>query len=417
MEEGTILAWRKKDGEEVRKGEVLAEIETDKATVEIDAEADGILRIIVQEGTLARVGTVIAAIEVGSEALPSATGQGVVTSKANRKDLAQAKTYDAEPLDRSEPVAHDPGQSTGAGDTVGASPLARALARELGVSLRSLTGTGPGGRIVEHDVRVAAQGHKMIDVPQGAVAHDRGVHERGQPNGMQMTIARRMGQSKATIPHFYVTVEVRMDDALNLQRQLRATVRGAEGVNVTDMVVRASAMALRSFPRMNSSWAGGNVEVQQAINIGLAVDIPNGLVVPVIQDAGNKHLLEIANERQQLVARAKEGIMSESAASGGTFTVSNLGMFGVDEFAAIINPPEAAILAVGMLKEAAVVDRGQLAIGRVMRMTLSADHRVCNGTDAAQFLGRLRTLLERPTAMVELDVVPSIDIEERGSLS
>jgi pyruvate dehydrogenase E2 component (dihydrolipoamide acetyltransferase) len=234
---------------------------------------------------------------------------------------------------------------------------------------------------------------------------------------MQMTIARRMGHSKATIPHFYVTVEVRMDDALNLQDHLRATVRGAEGVNVTDMVVRASAMALRSFPRMNSSWAGGHAEVNQAINIGLAVDIANGLLVPVIQDAGNKRLLEIANERHHLVARAKEGIMSESAASGGTFTVSNLGMFGVDEFAAIINPPEAAILAVGMLKDAAVVDRGELAVGRVMRMTLSVDHRVCNGTDAALFLGRVRTLLERPTSMVELDGLPSIDREERGGVS
>ncbi len=442
MEEGTVLEWKVQDGDEVKKGQVLAEIESDKASFEIEAEADGVFHVIVDQGASAPVGDPIATI--GEEAQGKAPAKKQAEPAPEPKAEAQGDEGQGQPV-RGEPVDEEP-QTAEARDEAGedltgetaratveepqeqpaqeapsrgvpeapegvkASPIARRLARELNVDLASLKGTGPDGRIVKEDVQSAASRGRGARQPAASAQPQRPAPrprtgpdvEIEEPTRMQATIARRMAQSKSTVPHFYVTVEAHVDEAVRMRQQLKETVPGAEKVTMTDMLVRACALALQRFPEVNASWVDGHFERKRAVNIGLAVPPAQGLglLVPVIHDCDQKDLVQISIESRQVIERARSSRPGPGDLEGGTFSISNLGMYGVDEFNAIINPPESGILAVGAIKDAPIVVDGQLRVGKVMRMTLSVDHRVFYGVTGAQFLGEVRRLIENPVALV-----------------
>ncbi|TMD21470.1 MAG: 2-oxo acid dehydrogenase subunit E2 [Chloroflexi bacterium] len=274
----------------------------------------------------------------------------------------------------------------------------------MGVDLRAISGTGPDGRIVKEDVLAAAGGdarreRHRTETPAAPAGPEVEVIE---PTRMQATIAKRMAEAKATVPNFNVTVEARVDEAVKLRQQLKESVPGAEKVTMTDILMRACALALRRFPEVNSSWVDGRFQRKRSINIGLAVPPSQGLglLVPVVHDVDRKDLAQISIESRQVIERARSGRPGEHDLSGATFSISNLGMYGVDEFVAIINPPESAILAVGAIKDVPVVEDGRIVPGKVMRMTLSVDHRVFYGQTAAQFMAEVKRLIENPVTLV-----------------
>jgi pyruvate dehydrogenase E2 component (dihydrolipoamide acetyltransferase) len=460
MEEGTVLEWKKQDGDEVHRGEVLAEIESDKASFEIEAESDGVLHIVVDKGRPVPVGEQIATIggeapqRQEKEAPPDdrraedrASDEQAEESEQSRQSddqepgPDQAEEPAEEPAARSqeeqpeeppedrpqerdeepetepsparaqapaaekEPESPSDGQG-GPRDGLKASPLARRLARETGVDLSSLSGSGPEGRIVKEDVLAAAEkaGGRPPAEPQPSRPQRRAGAEVEveEPNRMQATIARRMTVSKTSVPHFYVTVEARVDEAVRMRQQLKEMVPNADRVTMTDMLTRACAIALLRFPEVNASWVDGHFERKRSVNIGLAVPPAQGLglLVPVVHDVADKDLVQISIESRQVIERARSGKPSQGDLEGGTFSISNLGMYGVDEFSAIINPPESAILAVGAIKDVPVVEDGRLVPGKVMRMTLSVDHRVFYGATAAQFMAEVKRLIENPISLV-----------------
>ena len=467
MEEGTVLEWKKKDGDEVHKGDVLAEVESDKATFDLEAEDDGVLSIKVQKGVPAKIGAPIAVIGPAGEAKPAKTDGKPEKAKAEpAKAKGEPKAAEAEPgaaeaepeaaeakpepeaaeaepepeaaesespavaetktteSPQDERAAEEPAEEgpwakakaktaappardndgTAGGTAVKASPLAKRLAAELGVDLARVKGSGPEGRIVREDVEAAAKAKGGAARPTAAPARraDGPDTEVIEPSRMQATIARRMSESKATVPEFTVTVEARVDQAVSMRQQLKDSVPGAEKVTMTDFLVRACALALRKFPEVNTSWVDGRFQRKRSVNIGLAVAPSQGmgLLVPVVHDADSKDIVQISIESRQVIERARSGRPAEGDLTGATFSISNLGMFGVDEFTAIINPPEAAILAVGAIKDAAVVDDGKVVVGKVMRMTLTVDHRVFYGATAAQFMSEVKRLLENPVTLV-----------------
>src|SRR6266550_8211888 len=274
----------------------------------------------------------------------------------------------------------------------------------MGVDLAGIKGSGPEGRIIREDVEAAAKGSGGTARPPAAAARraEGPETEVVEPSRMQATIARRMAESKSTVPEFTVTVEARVDQAVSMRQQLKDSVPGADKVTMTDFLVRACALALRKFPEVNSSWRDGRFQRKRSVNIGLAVAPSQGmgLLVPVVHDADIKDLIQISIESRQVIERARSGRPGEGDLSGATFSISNLGMYGVDEFTAIINPPEAAILAVGAIKDVPVVEEGQLRVGKVMRMTLSVDHRVFYGATAARFMAELKRLVENPVSLL-----------------
>jgi pyruvate dehydrogenase E2 component (dihydrolipoamide acetyltransferase) len=420
MEEGTVLEWKKQSGDAVSKGEVLAEIESDKASFEIEAEADGVFSIVVDQGTPAPVGALIARIGAEGEAPPPAPTPA--------RPVPEQKQQEPAPAPEPEPVAAAAAQpERAAGESrpqspvassngVKASPLARRLARELGVDLGALRGSGPDGRIVKQDVLDASEGGAAEQRPAAAAAETGPAPaprpapsrptgpdvETLRPTRMQATIAKRMVESKTTVPHFYITVEARVDEAVKLRQQLKDTVRGAERLTMTDLVTRAATIALTRFPDVNASWVDDQFERKRSVNIGIAVPPAEGmgLLVPVVHGCQDMDLVQLSIETRQVIERARSGRPGGNDLSGGTFSISNLGMYGIDEFSAIINPPESAILAVGQIKDTPVVDDGQIRVGKVMRMTLSVDHRVFYGAPAAQFLGEIRKLIEAPAILI-----------------
>jgi pyruvate dehydrogenase E2 component (dihydrolipoamide acetyltransferase) len=432
MEEGTIVEWKKKSGDQVKTGDVLAEVESDKATFDLEAESDGTLQIIVEQGVPAKIGAPIAKIgDAGAAAPPKAKPKepetpateteerGPAQSSAPPKEAPPApppapaqssappkEAPPAAPPAPAQPSPRDRGGEDGAQqDAIKASPLARRIAAEMGVDLASLRGSGPDGRIVKEDVMAAGGPRPKSDRrrPQPTQERSPGPDvEVVEPTRMQATIARRMGESKSSVPEFQVTVEARVDLAVSLRQQLKDSVAGAEKVTMTDFLVRACALALRKFPEVNSSWADGKFQRKRSINIGLAVAPSQGmgLLVPVVHDADIKDLIQISIESRQVIERARSGRPAEGDLSGATFSISNLGMYGVDEFTAIINPPEAAILAVGAIKDVPVVDGGRIVPGKVMRMTLSVDHRVFYGATAAQFMAEVKRLIESPVTLL-----------------
>jgi pyruvate dehydrogenase E2 component (dihydrolipoamide acetyltransferase) len=428
MEEGTVIEWKKKSGDPVKKGDVLAEVESDKASFELEADADGVLSIIIDAGKAMPVGAVIASIgkagekpaKPAAEAEPAAEPKAEAQPKADAKPKAEAEPKaeaDAEeeavapaaagevegpieePATQARPAA--PAES-GDGARIKASPIAARLAAEMGVNLAQLKGSGPEGRIVKEDVLAAAKqgGAGGGQQPQRVRPRTGPDVEHEELTRMQTIVARRMVESKTTVPHFYLTTEARMDEAVRIQKQIRETVTGAEKLTISDLVMRASALALVRFPNVNASWGGDHIEVKRRINIGFAVAQPKGLVVPVLKDVDAKDLVQISIESRQLIERARAGKPSPQDLEGGTFSISNLGMFGVTEFAAVVNTPEAAILAIGAVTDRPVVENGQVVPGKTMKMTLSVDHRVLYGADGAQFLAEVKRLLENPVSLV-----------------
>jgi pyruvate dehydrogenase E2 component (dihydrolipoamide acetyltransferase) len=419
MEEGTIVEWKKSSGDEVHKGDLLAEVESDKATFDLEAEDDGKLEILVEKGVPAKIGAPIARIGAGGSA-PVAEKKKAPPKEQEAAEKPSAveapepppptrRGSAAPPSPHSEEVPPTPRGGEGDGQAaaataIRASPLAKRIAEEMGVDLRALSGTGPDGRIVKEDVVAAAGGAARMDRrrPESPAAPAGPEVEVIEPTRMQATIAKRMAEAKATVPNFNVTVEARVDEAVKLRQQLKESVPGAEKVTMTDLLMRACALALRKFPEVNTSWVEGRFQRKRSINIGLAVPPSQGLglLVPVVRDVDRKDLVQISIESRQVIERARSGRPGEHDLTGGTFSISNLGMYGVDEFVAIINPPESAILAVGAIKDVPVVEDGRIVPGKVMRMTLSVDHRVFYGQMAAQFMAEVKRLIENPVTLV-----------------
>ena len=433
MEEGTVIEWKKKTGDAIKKGDVLAEVESDKASFELEADADGVLSIVIDAGKAVPVGDVIANIgkegDAPAKAATKPEAEAEDKSETDAKAKPKAKPAEDEQVvspaaegevegpavepseERSEEAAQARPAATGDGGDDGgsdgtrikASPIAARLAAEMGVNLAELKGSGPDGRIIKEDVLAAAKqgGTGGRAAPQQRVAARSGPEvEHEELTRMQTIVARRMVESKTTVPHFYLTTEARMDEAVRIQKQIRETVTGAEKLTISDLVMRASALALRRFPGVNASWGGDHIEVKRRINIGFAVAQPKGLVVPVLKDVDAKDLVQISIESRQLIERARAGKPSPQDLEGGTFSISNLGMFGITDFAAVVNLPEAAILAVGAVTDRPVVEAGQVVPGKTMQLTLSVDHRVLYGANGAQFLAEVRRLLENPVSLV-----------------
>ena len=379
MTEGRLARWLKNEGDPVEKGQAIAEIETEKATVEIEAAASGILaRTIVQAGETVPVGTVIGVIVE--------TGEEVVSVPATP----------APP-----PPAPVPEVGEGAAPSearVKASPVARRMAEEAGLDLSRIKGAGPGGRVLERDVQ-AAIAAKSAPAPHGVPA----VPPPGETvplSRMRQTIARRMTESKKMAPHFYVTVEINMDETMKMRDQLNSLAPETERISVNDLIVAAAARTLARFPALNASYREGNLEMHSQVNIGIAVALEDGLIPPVLRNADKKTLRKIAAESRALTERARTNKLRSDDLGGGTFTVSNLGMFDVDEFIAIINPPEAAILAVGAVTRRPVAAAGEVRIASLMKTTLSVDHRVADGAQAGRFMQEFKKLLENPVNLL-----------------
>jgi pyruvate dehydrogenase E2 component (dihydrolipoamide acetyltransferase) len=417
MEEGTLLKWLKAAGDEVRVGEALAEIETDKATMTYEADAAGFLEPLAKEGDTLAIGAVIARLVDSAEAaksgggapVPAAAGNGdraEAPAEAAQEEPAATPVEEAAPSSAAE--AAPPPAAASSGERVKASPVARRIARELGVDLAGVTGSGPDGRIVKADVVAAGERGAAAPAPAAAAAAAAPTAEEGaikgavqviEPTRTQQLIARRMASAKATIPEFQVTVEVDAEAAFELREQLRGQAEPLPSVN--DLVIKACALALREHPRVNGSYLDGRFELYGRVNIGMAVAGEGTLVVPTIFDADRKSLVEIATATRALAGKVRDGTVSPPELAGGTFTVSNLGMFGVARFSAVINPPQAAILAVGTASPRAVLaDDGTVSARRLMELTVSADHRIVYGADAADFLTTVRRRLERPAGLL-----------------
>jgi pyruvate dehydrogenase E2 component (dihydrolipoamide acetyltransferase) len=417
MEEGTILRWLKSVGDEVKRGDELVEIETDKANMTYEASDEGtLIEVVAGEGDTLPIGEVIARIGDPSEASRNggpATKEPEQAAEPPPPEKSEPPTAPERPKPAAEPaVAERPAQPAQDG-RVKASPIARRMARELGVELSGLHGSGPGGRIVKADVEAAAGGVREAERPAAAPARAapppaaaespetaKGEVQVVELNRLQRTIARRMAESKATVPHFYLEMEIDMTECVRARAQLKQVI--AEGSPVptfNDMVVKSCALALREFPRANGAYRDGKFELHSRINVGIAVAANDALVVPTIFDADRKTLGEIAGDARALASRVRDGAITPPELSGGTFTVSNLGMYGVTNFSAVINPPQAGLLAVGAVQPKPVVDGDQIVARQMMGVTLACDHRILYGADGAQFLARVRDLLQQPLSM------------------
>ena len=404
MTEGNLVKWLKKEGEVVESGDVLAEIETDKATMEIEAIDEGILaKIIVPDATEGvKVNQLIAIIlEKGEDA-----------SALNDADSTPAPQAAAAPPPEPLAVAPAPVATPPAGDRVSASPLARRMAAQAGLDLAALTGSGPHGRIVKTDIEVALGGAfaKPATAAAAFPALAPSVAAAGEaaytevPNStMRKVIAQRLSQAKRDIPHFYLSVDCAVDALMALRKDLNAKAPDGEGsykLSLNDFVVRAVALALRKVPAANVTWTDEAVRVYSSIDVSVAVATPGGLITPVIRDADNKGLARISAETRYMAERAREGKLMPEEYQGGGFTISNMGMYGVKEFAAIINPPQSCILAVGAAEQRPVVKDGALAIATIMTCTLSVDHRSVDGALGARFMAAFKALIEEPLTML-----------------
>jgi pyruvate dehydrogenase E2 component (dihydrolipoamide acetyltransferase) len=430
MEEGQVVRWLKSEGDGVANGDIIAEIETDKATMELTARGDGVLRIIlVAEGGTAPVGDVIALIGTEDEDISefqaaafaaspvNGTGQseGAAAPADAEVALGTSGAGDTPAVGRETSAATEPtaGTESPGGDIGGrikASPLARRLAAESGVALSSMSGSGPAGRIVKRDVEAAiatgpatpetvggtaAPVAAPLFVPSGAEFDDVPLSQ------MRKTIARRLTESIGPVPHFFLTIEVDMGRAIEARSTIN-TMLEQEGrkVSLNDLIIRATAAALRRHPACNAHWMGDSIRRHNRVHIGVAVAVEDGLITPIIRDADLRGVAHIGAEVRELAGRAREKRLQPEEYSGATFSISNLGMFGIHEFTAVINPPEAGILAVGGVEEVPVVEEGEVVIRNRMKMTMSCDHRVIDGALGAAFLATLKGMLEEPTAIL-----------------
>jgi pyruvate dehydrogenase E2 component (dihydrolipoamide acetyltransferase) len=444
MEEGTLAAWLKQPGEQVHRGDVLAEIETDKATMELESFDEGVLeRILVQEGETVPIGQPIAVIgsgdgAAGGAAAPAAPSPAEAASRIETapevETPAAAPAAEPAPPAQAAPPPAEPAPTAPAppaGGPVKASPMARAIARDQGIDLSTVPGSGPGGRVVKADVEaaIAGDGGRAAPAPAPAAAAPApaapaapapaapppaappspavaappaaGDVEEIPLTNMRRTVARRLVESMQSAPHFYLTIQVDADALLELRAELnRRLADEGTKLSVNDLLVKACAVALRAHPEINVSWGGDKLLRHRRVHIGIAVAVEGGLIVPVVRDADQKTVSQISREAKALIERARAGKLRPEEFTGGTFTISNLGMFGIDQFTAVINPPEAAILAVGTTTTEPVVLDGQLATRQRMKLTMSIDHRAVDGATGAQFLAALKAILEEPLRML-----------------
>ena len=427
MEEGNIVGWLKKVGDKVEPGDILAEVETDKATMELESFQSGVLLYIGQdEGTVPVDGIIAIIGEEGEDyeaQLKAAQDESSAADKeeTNDSDLeksdpkksppeksipAASELLDDEPL-TSTSTSSAPSTSSSSSSSedsrVKASPLARSMAAEAGVNISQVTGSGDGGRIIKKDIEayIAGGGAKASQTSGSmspTISLDTDVQYGDVPvSQMRKVIARRLGESKFTAPHFYLTVEINMDRAMDARKDLKANdIR----VSFNDFVVKASAMALKKHPSINSSWHGDKITVHEDVNVGVAVAVTDGLLVPVIKHADQKSMTYINQEVRTLAGKAKDKKLQPDQMTGNTFTISNLGMFGIEEFTAIINAPDSCILAVGSIIAKPIVKDGEIKIGNMMKVTLSCDHRTVDGATGAMFLQTLKGMLENPVRML-----------------
>ncbi|KYG82721.1 pyruvate dehydrogenase complex dihydrolipoamide acetyltransferase [Roseivirga echinicomitans] len=412
MEEGVISAWHKKVGDTVESGELMAEIETDKATMEYESYNDGtVLYLGAKEGESVAVNGVLAVVgEKGAdyETLLKAEGQSGDTSEPTKEETTEAAPKQEVAASKKEEVSA-PAETNNNG-RIKASPLAKRLAEEKGINIAEVKGSGDGGRIIKRDVeefvpaKTTEQAKPAAGKPTSAPAVElpkivgEESFEEFKVSQMRKTIAKRLAESKFTAPHFYLTMEINMDKAI----EARVSMNEVSPVKISfnDMVIKAAAAALRKHPQVNSSWLGDKIRINHHIHIGVAVAVEDGLLVPVVRFADNKPLSHIAAEVKQLGAKAKNKELQPAEWEGNTFTISNLGMFGIEEFTAIINPPDACIMAVGGIKQTAIVKDDQLVIGNIMKVTMSCDHRVVDGAVGSAFLQTFKSLLEDPVRLL-----------------
>lgn len=409
MQEGTISAWLKKVGDVVKSGEIIAEVETDKATMELESYEDGVLLYIgVEAGGSVPVDGVIAVIgEKGADfksLLAAHQGGGSTAAPIEvASPAAPVAAVASAPVVSHAPVATAVASSTG-NERVKASPLAKKIASETGIDIRQVAGSGEGGRIVKRDIETfvpaaAPASAQAASSPVGvAPALGQESFTEEKVSQMRKTIAKRLAESKYSAPHFYLTMEINMDKAIEARKSMNEF--GTAKISFNDLVIKASAAALRQNPKVNSSWLGDKIRYNDHIHIGMAVAVEEGLLVPVIRFADQLSLSQISNQAKSLGQKAKNKELQPKDWEGNTFTISNLGMFGIDEFTAIINPPDACILAVGGIKETVIVKDGQMKIGNVMKVTLSCDHRVVDGAVGSAFLQTLKGLLEDPVRIL-----------------
>jgi pyruvate dehydrogenase E2 component (dihydrolipoamide acetyltransferase) len=422
MEEGTLVKWLKSEGDEVSEGDPIAEIETDKVTLELEAEDSGTLaQLIADEGQDIPVGEAIAFIAGEGEDVPerAAGGGAEEAEEEGGEGEAQAQT-----ATETEAPEEEGGEETAAradGRTDGhfrASPIVRRLAQENNLDLSRIEGSGPAGRIIERDVRAAMEsgtaqktdGKAEVEAPEREAAPQVAAApeptrapgtELVEPSRMRRVIGERMTQSKQQVPHYYATVEVEMDDLLALRKQLNEQLE-EQGIklSINDFVMKAVALALKDFPNLNALWTSEGIELHQQVDLAMAVALEEGLITPVIRDAANETLSAISAASKDLAKRAREGALKPEEYQGGTVTISNMGMFGVESFAAIINPPQAAIVAVSSIMQRAMFKDDEVAPVSIMKLTLSADHRISNGAEGARYLAEVKRLLERPMTLV-----------------
>ncbi|HEY6145743.1 MAG TPA: dihydrolipoamide acetyltransferase family protein [Solirubrobacterales bacterium] len=420
MEEGTILTWLKQVGDEIAIGDELVEIETDKANMAYESDTAGTLtEILAQEGETLPIGSPIALIgdsngkpdsDEGQSARPAGPVSDTTPAPTGAGPASSPPTAEAEDASPRRPSNSDASRGLDEqadGERVKASPLARRLAQDKGLDLHELHGSGPGGRIVKHDVEEAETqaGPAPYTQPEGAGPAPSAETAKGNVqtqdlNKLQQTIARRMAESKATAPHFYLTIEIDMEKAVEARAGFKAAAKEGDVVpSFNDMVVKACAIALREFPKANGGYRDGRFELYSRVNVGVAVAAPEALVVPTIFDADKKGLRQIAADTRAVAAKVRDGSVTPPELSGGTFTVSNLGMFDIDEFDAVINMGQAAILAIGAIREVPAVRDGEIVPAQLMKATISCDHRILYGAEGAEFLARVKQLLEEPVSL------------------
>ncbi|SEJ40242.1 pyruvate dehydrogenase E2 component (dihydrolipoamide acetyltransferase) [Cyclobacterium xiamenense] len=406
MQEGTIASWLKKVGDEVKSGDVLAEVETDKATMELESYDDGTLLYIgVEEGDSVEVNGVIAIIgEKGAdfETLLKAHKQESSPDAASEKEAPKEEQTEEKPAAKPASKAEQATETsnTGSNGRIKASPLAKKMAKEKGIDISLVKGSGDGGRIIKKDVENYTPAKAAAAPEAGSAAAGVGQESFREEKVSQMrkVIAKRLAESKFTAPHFYLTMEINMDKAIEARKSMNevAPVK----ISFNDMVIKAVAAALKQHPNVNSAWLGDKIRYNDHVHIGMAVAVEEGLLVPVIRFADSKSLSQISQEAKTLAGKAKNKELQPKDWEGNTFTVSNLGMFGIDEFTAIINPPDACILAIGGIRQTPIVKDGAIVVGNLMKVTLSCDHRVVDGAIGSAFLQTIKNLLEDPVRLL-----------------
>lgn len=411
MEEGTMGTWLKQVGDSVNKGDVLAEIESDKVTQELTARAEGVLLAqLANTGDLIPVGYNLGIIGAAGEDIAAMVAQsgdndGNLTPAAPQEETVVSQTP-LSPAPTTQAASAAPAAANGAQHStfpggVKATPVARRLAAEQGINLAQVVGSGPGGRVRKADVEAAIANPPAAQMAHRETAVSPTPSTTEKPlTRMRQAIARRMTDSKVTVPHFYVTTDIAMGKALELRKQINAALPPEQKVSVNDLIVKAAAIALRNFPNINASFAGDKIILHEPINVGSAVAVEGGLLTVVQKNTDTASISQIAQDHKEMIGRAREGKVQAADVEGSTFTVSNLGAFDVDHFIAIINPPNAAILAVGSAKQVPVVIDGELTIGTQMKATISADHRVTDGVEAAQFMQTIKAILEEPVRLL-----------------